>query len=77
MSCPRCKGLMVPDHFADFMHDGGYHSFTGWRCLCCGNILDPVIIRNRWVILTRGNMVAFQTNEDYDAMPSSEAASVV
>jgi len=47
MSCPRCRGLMVPDRFADFFHDGGYISFTGWRCLCCGNILDPVILRNQ------------------------------
>ena len=47
MPCPRCRGLMVPDQFGDMQYDGGYCSFQGWRCLCCGNILDPVIISNQ------------------------------
>ena len=40
MQCPRCRGLMVPDQFFDLINDGGYWTFDGWRCLCCGNILD-------------------------------------
>ena len=77
MPCPRCAGLMVLDQFADFLHDGGYHSFTGWRCLCCGNVLDSVIIRNRQASLTRGIVAAFQTDENHDARPSVEAAILV
>ena len=47
MQCPRCRGLMVPDQFFDLINYGGYWRFDGWRCLCCGNILDPVILRNQ------------------------------
>jgi hypothetical protein len=47
MSCPRCQGLMVPDQFFDLINDEGCWNFQGWRCLCCGNILDSVIIRNQ------------------------------
>jgi len=41
---------MVPDQFWDLQNDVGYWSFQGWRCLCCGNILDPVIIRNQQAV---------------------------
>jgi hypothetical protein len=51
MQCPRCQGLMVPDHFSDLLYDGGYLSFDGWRCLCCGNVLDPVILGNRQAVV--------------------------
>lgn len=47
MRCPRCRGLMVREHLADWFRDGGYSSVPGWRCLCCGNIQDPVILKNR------------------------------
>lgn len=51
MQCPRCRGLMVLDQFFDFHHDGCYLSFDGWRCLCCGNVLDPVILGNRLAVV--------------------------
>ena len=66
MSCPRCRGLMVPDRFADFFHDGGYVSFTGWRCLCCGNILDPVILRNQQAFSVKGIANAFSAWEGHE-----------
>lgn len=47
MRCARCKGLMVPDHFFDLLDDSGQMTFGGWRCLCCGNIIDPLIEVNR------------------------------
>lgn len=47
MRCARCKGLMVPDHFFDLLDDSGQMTFRGWRCLCCGNIIDPLIEVNR------------------------------
>ena len=46
MRCVRCCGLMVKDQFYD-MRDGGGLSFYGWRCVCCGNVLDPLIVRNQ------------------------------
>lgn len=47
MDCPRCQGLMVHDVFEDLLDDTGVISFKGWRCVCCGEILDPVIATNR------------------------------
>lgn len=47
MKCVRCRGLMVRDHFYDLLDDTGRLSFRGWRCVGCGNVLDPVIVRNR------------------------------
>jgi hypothetical protein len=46
MECVRCHGLMVVDRFVD-PEASGHAEFTGWRCLLCGNILDPVIVANR------------------------------
>ena len=47
VECPRCKGTMVADLFEDLEDDTGAMSFKGWRCLVCGDILDPVIAANR------------------------------
>ena len=47
MRCPRCQGTMVPDTFEDICDDTGSFSFSGWRCVTCGEILDAVIARNR------------------------------
>ena len=43
--CSRCKGLMVPERFQDILD--GQLSFYGWRCLSCGEIVDPIIASNR------------------------------
>lgn len=47
MRCPRCKGMMVKERFQDIQDDTGQIYFHGWRCLVCGEILDPVIVTNR------------------------------
>ena len=47
MRCPRCKGIMVKERFQDLLDDTGQIHFYGWRCLVCGEILDPVIVTNR------------------------------
>lgn len=49
MKCVRCRGLMVRDQFYDMLDDSGHFSFRGWRCVCCGNILDPLILKNKRV----------------------------
>ena len=43
MKCLKCGSLMVSEEFTDYQQTGPY-SFTGWRCLSCGLILDPVIL---------------------------------
>ena len=47
MKCPRCTGQMVYESFQDLRDDTGSLSFCGWRCLFCGEILDPIILSNR------------------------------
>ncbi len=42
MKCPRCNGAMVYERFQDMLD-----LFYAWRCLNCGEIVDPVVVRNR------------------------------
>ena len=50
MVCPRCDGLMLQEVFVDFAGMDG--SFEGWRCLVCGEIVDPVIASNRLLLMS-------------------------
>ena len=52
MDCLRCHGLMVQERFEDLRGDPHHVSFQGWRCVCCGNVVDPVIIRHSAVGLS-------------------------
>ncbi len=45
MTCTRCKGLMVQDHFLDLL-DTDLRT-AAWRCVSCGDIIDPVVLANR------------------------------
>jgi hypothetical protein len=45
MSCHRCYGLLVEDHCYDLLDQ--VLSVTTFRCISCGNIIDPVIVANR------------------------------
>ena len=47
MDCPRCKGVMSQEIFEDLLDDTGRINFKGWRCLTCGEILDPLIAPHR------------------------------
>ena len=47
MTCTRCQGCMAKDHFLDLMESAESMWMAGWRCLNCGNVLDPVMERNR------------------------------
>jgi hypothetical protein len=40
--CSRCGGVMTYDKFY-----GSHGEFWGWKCLICGEIVDPVILNNR------------------------------
>lgn len=39
--------VMVEEVFEDVWDDTGALRFVGWRCVNCGEILDPVILVNR------------------------------
>ncbi len=45
MDCQRCQGLTVPDRLYD-LQDSDVHCEV-WRCICCGNILDELILLNK------------------------------
>lgn len=47
MSCSRCQGLMIRDHFMDFDGTIGHMWIHGYRCMNCGNMHDPVIEQHR------------------------------
>jgi uncharacterized Zn finger protein len=44
LKCPRCSGAMVYERFQDMLD-----VFFAWRCLNCGEIVDPVVTKNRGV----------------------------
>ncbi len=47
MCCQRCNGLMIRDSFVDIRDDTGRLKFEGWRCLNCGEVVDPVVLTHR------------------------------
>lgn len=47
MCCQRCNGLMLRDSFVDLRDDTGRLKFEGWRCLNCGEVVDPVVLTHR------------------------------
>ena len=46
-TCARCGGFMVNEVAMDLMSSTGELDCATRRCVQCGDILDPVILRNR------------------------------
>jgi hypothetical protein len=46
-TCARCGGLMVSDFCLDVLGNIGESEFAAKRCVQCGEVVDPVILRNR------------------------------
>ncbi len=49
MQCARCDGLMVADSLIDLMESSIPMWMKGWRCVSCGNIVDPLIQQHRMI----------------------------
>jgi RNase P subunit RPR2 len=47
VTCPRCSGLLVIEEYMDLRDDTGRIHFTALRCAICGEVIDPVILKNR------------------------------
>jgi hypothetical protein len=47
MKCTRCNGLMVAENLIDIRESFLPMWMRGLRCVACGNVVDPLIIRNR------------------------------
>ena len=45
MKCGKCGGLMIVDKIYD--PDGQFLHIDVWRCLNCGETLDPTILQAR------------------------------
>jgi hypothetical protein len=45
--CSRCGGLMVIEQGFDLLDRGGHFDVRAWRCVQCGEFIDPVILQNR------------------------------
>lgn len=46
-TCVRCSGLLVVDDCLDILGDAGEIECRVLRCIQCGDVTDPVIMRNR------------------------------
>lgn len=47
MNCRRCQGLMREEDFFDFEETEGFMWMRGWKCVNCGDAVDPLIEANR------------------------------
>lgn len=47
MNCRRCHGLMCAVDFLVSARNYEDDGLCGWRCIICGEIIDPVIAWNR------------------------------
>lgn len=47
MTCLRCQSPMIADVFQNLTGDGGLMWLTGWRCIVCGDMIDPTILKHR------------------------------
>ena len=47
MRCQRCRGCLIRDSFEDLQDDTGHLYFEGWRCINCGEVVDPVVLTHR------------------------------
>jgi hypothetical protein len=47
MNCARCNGLMVVDDCLDIKGGMGELWIRAYRCIMCGNLMDPIINHHR------------------------------
>ena len=53
MKCERCNGLVMAVSFVggDDMRDAW--EYDGWKCLNCGHVTDPLLMKNRGMHVRR------------------------
>jgi len=47
LRCHRCDGLMLPERLYDQALGLGPMDCWGWRCVICGELVDPLILQHR------------------------------
>lgn len=50
-SCLRCGGLLVPSYMASLERDAIGAPESLWRCVNCGDCVDPEILANRGALV--------------------------
>lgn len=45
MTCHRCEGFMVQDDYFQLVESD--RRLAAWRCVLCGDVVDPVIEANK------------------------------
>jgi hypothetical protein len=50
MKCERCTGLFIPVWFVGGDDELGAWEYPGWKCLNCGHVADPLLIKNRQLL---------------------------
>jgi hypothetical protein len=45
--CDRCGGLLLLTYYQDLHDDTGQIDIWALRCSVCGEVIDPVILKNR------------------------------
>lgn len=63
MTCTRCDGLMVMDDLIDLQESFHPMRLDGYRCLSCGNVVDPLIQRHRMIQQSHLRPVAVRSSE--------------
>lgn len=56
-SCTRCGGLLVDERCMDIGESLGGYWFMAMRCVQCGDLIDEVILRNRYAHLVAAQEV--------------------
>lgn len=46
-SCERCGGLLIKEYCLDASNPDGQVWITTKHCVQCGNVVDPVILKNQ------------------------------
>ena len=53
MRCKRCHGLMVVDFYVDMQDSYGDLWLRAWRCVNCGEVVEPGILQHRFAHWSR------------------------
>jgi len=64
-SCLRCGGFMVNEVSMDLMGNTGELDCVTRRCVQCGDIVDPVILRNRFI--RQGSMAVQRAAQSFQS----------
>jgi uncharacterized Zn finger protein len=72
VTCPRCEGFMVQDDFFEVLESE--RRLVIWRCLLCGEVVDPVIVANRQHQLAGAESPADSPNQSIPLRPLTTVA---